>query len=150
MSARALARYPGASLDRLAAASRDPDWIVAVHAVRALARRAQVEHAEPVLAHGLALAADDLLSTGDVAPGPRLHVFLAALDAASPVARHAAIHEVATDILARLSRVPADTPATRRTSGPTSSPARAATRRRPAAERAGPRAALHFSVANRL
>nr|WP_329611187.1 peptidylprolyl isomerase [Sandaracinus amylolyticus] len=113
MAARALSRHPGSTLARLTAATEDPDWTVSVHAVRALARRALGEHAEPAYAAQLRALLDRLLATGDVAPGPPLHVFLTALDAAAPMARHAAVHTVANDALARLATVPPDVPATR-------------------------------------
>ncbi|AKF11450.1 Peptidyl-prolyl cis-trans isomerase [Sandaracinus amylolyticus] len=113
MSARALARHPGSSLARLTAATEDPDWTVAVHALRALARRAHADHAEPAYAAQIRALLDRLLASGDVAPGPPLHVFLTALDVPAPMARHGAIHTVAADALARLAAVPPDVPATR-------------------------------------
>src|SRR5690606_26529470 len=113
MSARALARHPGIPTARLATAAADPDWTVAVHALRALAQRAAAEHAEPFYARRLAAELDALVRGGDVAAGPRLHVFLTAVDGAGPMARHAAVHEVARAALDRLGRVPDGVPAPR-------------------------------------
>lgn len=115
MAVRALARYPGATPERLAAATRDPDWIVAVHAFRALARRAASGStpAPAVYAGAVRSALDALLASGDVAAGGPLHVFLVATEAPLSLARDAAVHAAATDALARLGDVPRDRPATR-------------------------------------
>lgn len=113
MSVRALARHPGASLERLAARVRDPDWVVAVHAFRTLARRAVAEDAAPTYAAELRHALDMLLAGGDVASGPPLHVFSAALEAAAPLSRAPSVHAFAQSALERLGRVPEDLPATR-------------------------------------
>jgi cyclophilin family peptidyl-prolyl cis-trans isomerase/HEAT repeat protein len=113
MAYRALARYPGGDIARLAEGTRDPDWQVAVHAFRAVARRAQTEGAPAPLAAALRDATRALLARPEVVPGGPMHVFLAATEAAGPLAQAPEVLAAAQAAFDQLGRVPPDVPVTR-------------------------------------
>jgi cyclophilin family peptidyl-prolyl cis-trans isomerase/HEAT repeat protein len=104
-AARVLGRAPSTEAGRaqLAIATRDPEWRVAVAAVRALASSAAERPVE--LATVLeALLAHWLPGQPEVPAGGPIHVVLAALEVCEPVAREEPVHRVAEALLTRLER----------------------------------------------
>jgi cyclophilin family peptidyl-prolyl cis-trans isomerase len=113
MAYRALGRYPGGTTEQIAAGASDPDWPVAVHAMRTLANRAQADRDARELAGALEAALQRVTAEGDVAAGGPLHVLLAGLDAAAPVAGDPALRTFAERAHQRLGRLPDGVPPTR-------------------------------------
>jgi cyclophilin family peptidyl-prolyl cis-trans isomerase len=102
MAFRALARYPAGSVERIAEGTRDPDWTVAVHAMRTLASRREGGALAGALRGALAAAT----ASGDVAAGGPLHVLLAGIEAAAPLAGDPPIVGFAREAEATLARAP--------------------------------------------
>jgi cyclophilin family peptidyl-prolyl cis-trans isomerase/HEAT repeat protein len=111
---RALGRHAGADLETLVHGTRDDDWRVAVHAFRALGRQAAGrEGGAARLAAALREAHARAVAEGDVAAGPKLHVLLAGLAAAAPLARATPVYDLASSLHGALGAVPEGTPPTR-------------------------------------
>jgi cyclophilin family peptidyl-prolyl cis-trans isomerase len=88
---RALGLHAGVALDGLARGTADPEWRVAVQAFRALASAAAAQEGGPaVYARALEPAARRSMEAGG-----SLHVLLAALEAAAPMARAQPLFTVA-------------------------------------------------------
>lgn len=93
MVARALGRVPTDDLSGLAALADDPDWLVALHAVRGLASR---DPSGTTLARALERVASRTIVDGEVAPGGPAHLLLGALETPSAAqARHEAVFAAA-------------------------------------------------------
>ena len=106
MAVRALGRYPGAPDELLEARTADPDWRVAVQAFRSLAKLEPAR--EAAYARALRATLDRVLGPSGALSGGDLHVLLAALDAAAPMARSSSVHGVATEALERIARRPGE------------------------------------------
>ncbi len=101
MATRAYARFDGATLERLAELASDPEWRVAVHAFRGLARRS-TGATDGTLGRALRALTAQVVADPALLSGPRLHVVLAALDASASVAAGPSVFAAAEDAFARL------------------------------------------------
>ncbi|MCA9609265.1 MAG: peptidylprolyl isomerase [Myxococcales bacterium] len=102
---RALARTPGVSVEVLSHGTEDEDWQVRVQAFRALGAVAPNDDAGArELARALRRASEALVSEGVVQAGGPVHTFLAGVEAAGPVARAGAVHDVAAELHTAIGR----------------------------------------------
>ena len=96
---RAAGAEPGLTLDVVAPGARDEDWRVAVHALRAMGRKAPAASDGPaVMARALRATYDAAVADGALSAGPATHRLLSAFDAAGSVARAGAVHDLAVEL----------------------------------------------------
>lgn len=108
---RALASHP-VKPSLLVPGTRDSDWRVAVQAFRSLARRAALESGGATV-YAAALREAHARYAAEPGPGGRLHVLLTAFEAAAPIARAGAIHDVASALHEAFGALPEGEPPTR-------------------------------------